>query len=541
MSYNQNNFKILKRKKLSGIGIEEKLIKLEFEKGNKLKKNLSYNNTISSDINNKPIYYSNVIQRQNTQSPNHSILLHDFVDDKKVAYKDITNRIDMNELSSKIKNIIINIQRIKSSDKIRVKHNINNNVNKKKPKIYHRKIKSSFSYRQSDSSFTTNNESKYSCSVKNIFVNENITYRNKPNHNEAFSFNLYLNKFFNNKYNDLEKKTYENEKYYSKTLREYLNEQVNNIKIKRYNINKNNRNTAKYNNSDHNYSIDNNKDIFEKKNLLLSDLDIDNLLIISDRKDIKKDKHSANKNKKKKLNFMTEKKVMSICDKKNRNLDEEIKYINNNKSNYLSFKKYNIKKHSQKKNNKKQNMIFSKYDNTFRNSNIHINVIKHKTMKNLNNNMNSNLIIINSKINKLGKTQCLYNSNLSNYISKPLKINYKLKKNNINSIKKNKSFKLFSKINAEKYNNYMINNENKNTLNICKTKNKEEKIKSKYHLNKSNNNIILNTEKIYKNNKFENKDKQNKRKNYSEAIRNKIYSISKRKVKVKNFSKKSSS
>jgi hypothetical protein len=162
-------------------------------------------------------------------------------------------------------------------------------------------------------------------------------------------------------------------------------------------------------------------------------------------------------------------------------------------------------------------------------------------MKNLNNNMNSNLIIINSKINKLGKTQCLYNSNLSNYISKPLKINYKLKKNNINSIKKNKSFKLFSKINAEKYNNYMINNENKNTLNICKTKNKEEKIKSKYHLNKSNNNIILNTEKIYKNNKFENKDKQNKRKNYSEAIRNKIYSISKRKVKVKNFSKKSSS
>ena len=327
MSYNQNNFKILKRKQLSGIGIEEKLIKLEFEKGNKLKKNLSYNNTISSDINNKPIYYSNVIQRQNTQSPNHSILLHDFVDDKKVAYKDITNRIDMNELSSKIKNIIINIQRIKSSDKIRVKHNINNNVNKKKPKIYHRKIKSSFSYRQSDSSFTTDNESKYSCSVKNKILNENITYRNKPRYKEEFSFNLYLNKFYNNKYSELEKKAYENEKYYSKTLREYLNEQVNNIKIKRYNINKNNRNKTKSNISDHNYSIDNNKDIIEKKNHIESDLDFDNLFIISDKKDIKKDKNSANKNKKKILNFMTEKNIKNTCVKKNRNLEDEMKNI----------------------------------------------------------------------------------------------------------------------------------------------------------------------------------------------------------------------
>ena len=529
MSCNQNNFEIPKRKKLSDVGIEEKLIELKFQKGNNLKTTLSYNNTLSSDNNNKPTYYSNVIQRKNTQSPNHSILLHDFVDDKKVAYKDITNRMDMNELSSKIKNIIINIQRIKSSDKIRVNYNINNNVNKKKPKIYHRKIKSSFSYRQSYSSFTTNNESKYSCSVKNIFVNENITYRNKPKNNEAFSFNLYLNKFFGGGYSDLEKKTYENYKYYSKTLREYLNEQVKNIKIKRYNINKNNRNTTKYNKSDHNYSFDNNKDIFEKKNHLLSDFDFDNLFIITDKQDIKKDKHSDNKNKKKILNFMNEKKVKNICDKKNRNLEEEMEYINNNKSNYLSFKQYNIKKHSQKKNNKKQNT-------TFRNSNIDLNLIKHKTMKYLNNNMNSNLIIINGKINNLGKTQYFYNSNLSNYISKPLKINSKLKKNNINALSKNKSFKSFSIINAEKYNNYMINNENKNTLNICKIKNKEEKMKSNYHLNKNNNNIILNTEKIYKNNKFENKDKQNKRRNYSETIRNKIYFISKRKVKVKNFS-----
>ena len=65
-------------------------------------------------------------------------------------------------------------------------------------------------------------------------------------------------------------------------------------------------------------------------------------------------------------------------------------------------------------------------------------------------------------------------------------------------------------------------------------------MKSNSHLNKGNNNIIVNTEKKYKNNeqiiksnKFGNKDKQNKRKNYSETIRNKIYSIRKRKVKVK--------
>ena len=34
----------------------------------------------------------NVIQRQNSHSPNHTILLHEFVDDKKVTYKDITNK-----------------------------------------------------------------------------------------------------------------------------------------------------------------------------------------------------------------------------------------------------------------------------------------------------------------------------------------------------------------------------------------------------------------------------------------------------------------
>ena len=71
-----------------------------------------------------------------------------------------------------------------------------------------------------------------------------------------------------------ENKTYENEKFYSKTLREYLNEQVNSIKCKRNNLNTNN--ISKFNEDDHNYSIDNeNKDIFSNDGNI--SIDIDNL------------------------------------------------------------------------------------------------------------------------------------------------------------------------------------------------------------------------------------------------------------------------
>ena len=190
----QKNLKIQNFQELTQPQIEQKLILLKKEKQNKIKikKTLSFNNTISKlSKNNYSPYYSNVIISQNNNSPNHSVLLHEFVDDKKVTYKDITNRIDINELSSKIKNIIINTQRIKSCDKIKV-----NSINNKKQKpaiIYHRKTKSNFSYRQSNSSFTTTeNESKYSCSVKNIFVNKNISNRNIniPKYNDSLTINL---------------------------------------------------------------------------------------------------------------------------------------------------------------------------------------------------------------------------------------------------------------------------------------------------------------------------------------------------------------
>ena len=539
MSFKETKLIIQKRKESFNTIIEEKLIKLSSEEEHKLKKTFSYNNTFSNVNTNKIApYYSNVIQRQNTQSPNHSVLLHDFVDDKKVTYKDITNRIDINELSSKIKNIIINIQRIKSCDKIKVNHNLNNlnnkiNISNEKPKIYHRKTKSGFSYRQSNSSFTTENESKTSCSVKNIFVNKNITYKKKQKNKEVFSFNLNLNQFYNNKYNNLENKKYENEKYYSKTLREYLNEQVNKIKYKRNNLNENNINNI--NENDHNYSIDNNKDIFDKNDNKLSAVDVDNILIVSDKRDKDKDNNTTIKIDEKGINFLTENNTKNSCCIKSKNSDKNLNYINNNKSSFLNFKQNNIKKNSKKKINKKQN-------NTFRNSHINLNLIKHKTVKNFNSNFNKN--ILNDNNINLGKTQHLNKSNLNNYIlSKPFKINSKINKN---IIKKNKSFKSLSIINVDKYDKYIVNKENINTYNICKTKINVEKTKTHFNLNKSNNSITIKAkilskkkDKNVKNIKFENK--QNKRKNYSEIIRNKIDSTSQRKIKVKVGNKKTSS
>ena len=49
---------------------------------------------------------------------------------KKITYKDITNKIDINKLSSKIKNVLFNIHKIKSNELI--------NNNKNKPNIYYK-------------------------------------------------------------------------------------------------------------------------------------------------------------------------------------------------------------------------------------------------------------------------------------------------------------------------------------------------------------------------------------------------------------------
>ena len=517
----QKNLKIQNFQELTQPQIEQKLILLKKEKQNKIKikKTLSFNNTISKlSKNNYSPYYSNVIISQNNNSPNHSVLLHEFVDDKKVTYKDITNRIDINELSSKIKNIIINTQRIKSCDKIKV-----NSINNKKQKpaiIYRRKTKSNFSYRQSNSSFTTTeNESKYSCSVKNIFVNKNISNRNIniPKYNDTITINLNLNNYLKTKCNNIENKTYENEKFYSKTLREYLNEQVNSIKCKRYKLNENN--LSKFNDDDHNYSIDNdNKDLLSNNDNISSD--IDNLFILTKTKDENNINTENKENEKEKiLKDELDNKNKNICKIKTKNLEQKINYINNHKiSTYLSFKQNNINRNDKNKIKKKEN-------NTFRNSHINLNITKQKTMKTLNNNINN----YNIKTKKT-QTQYINCSKLNNYIqSKPLKINSKIN----NKIVINQNCKSFSILNNEKNENHIVNNENINNINICRINNNSHKNKKKeIYLNK--NKIQQNIDKVIIKRTYENKDKRyKKRKNYSEIIRNKIHSTSQKKIQVK--------
>ena len=518
----QKNLKIQNFQELTQPQIEQNLILLKKEKQNKIriKKKLSYNNTISKlNKNNYSPYYSNVIISQNNNSPNQSVLLHEFVDDKKITYKDITNRIDMNELSSKIKNIIINIQRIKSCDKIKV--NSKNNK-KQKPAIYHRKTKSNFSYRQTNSSFTTTeNESKYSFSVKNIFVNKNISNRNinKPKYNDSLTINSNLNNYLKSKCNNIENKTSENEKFYSITLREYLNEQVNSIKCKRKNLNENN--ISKYNefnDDDHNYSIDNeNRDIFNNNDNISSDTD--NLFILTKTKN----ENNINSGSKEKiLKDEHNNKTKNICKIKSKNLTEKINCINNYKiSTYLCFKQNNINRNEKNKIKKKEN-------NTFRNSHINLNTTKNRTMKNL----NSNIINYNIKTKK-AQAQYINCNKLNNYYiqSKPFKANSKINNNNIF----NKNCKSFSVLNNEKNENNMLNNENINNINICRTNsiNLKNKKNEKY-LNSDKNNIQENIDKTIIKRTYENKDKRyKKRKHYSEIIRNKIHSTSQKKIKVK--------
>ena len=453
MNLSQNNIKIKKQKDKTRPKIEEKLILLKIERENLLKEFKDEKNIANTNNNNAP-YYSNVIKRQKSHSPNNSILLHEFLDNKKFTYKDITNKIDKDELSSKIKNIVINTQRIKSCGNIF--------LNKPKPKVYLRKTKSSFSCRQTNSSFTSENESKNLAIVKNICVNKNINYRNKQRFIDTFSFNLNLNNLYN-KYNN-GNKTYENGKYYNKTLREYLNEQVKNIKTKRNNLNEINMSNNFEN--DHNYSIDNeNKELLDKEENILNE--INELLVLSNTK-----KNSSSKNEKI-LVSSTDNKSKNLCKIKIKNLEEKIDYNNNKKlSNYLSFKKNNI---SNIKRNLKDMTKKKLNNNTFRNSNIKLNLTKFKSSKNLNSNNN---------IKTKNSQYINYNKLYDFILPKPLT---NINMNNINK-KKTSTCKSISMLNIDKINN-IEGNENINIINICNTKDKVTKtIKKNACKNKKYNN-----------------------------------------------------
>ena len=229
----------------------------------------------------------------------------------------------------------------------------------------------------------------------------------------------------NNKYNNIdniENKKYENNKYYCKTLREYLNEQINNIKCKRNNVNDSNLSNNNENENDNNNSIDNeNKDSFNKNDNIKT---IEDLFILSHNKNNKNIKNHENV-----INTLSNK-SQYICQIKSKNIDENFYCLNNNNkiSNYLSFKQNKI--NFKNKNNKKSN--------TFRNSHI-FNLTKQKTMKNLNSNIFDNNITIKKtqyNCNKLNK----YDKYDKYILPKPIKVKTSINKN-INKINNNKIYK----------------------------------------------------------------------------------------------------
>ena len=493
MFYNYNNLTIDRYKGPNKSKIEGKLILLEAQRLN-LK-------DISNQNNHVP-YYSNVIKRQNTHSPNHSILLHNFVDDKKITYKDITNKIDINELNSKIKKIVVNIQRIKSSDKLETKKYC-------KPKVYHRKTKSCYSYRQSNSSFTTENESRNSCYIKNIYIKKN-NHNNNQIYNDNILVNLNVNNFLNNNNKSIkhfENKTFDNDKYYNQSLKEYLNEQINSIRCKRSQINEANLNNNN-NEINHNYSIDN-----ENKDLLDSQKDIninsiDNSLIIPNTKNKKPLNEdglvfSGNKSKNNKTILKNEEEKVSIN-------------FSKTNSNFEYYKKNNLITRDSKK------KVTNKTNNTFRNSHINLNITKHNTFRIMNKNL------VNHKIKSQYADFCKLKNNL---LPKPLKVTKNVNKSNKN-IKKSKSF--LNMLNTYNNNN---NNRQENITSYREYKNNNiihKKLTNDLFIKDNESKKSINDEKRNWNKKFEFKEKRNKKKkNYSEIIRNKIQSESQKKLKVK--------
>lgn len=505
MNYSTPNLNIESIKKSNKHIIEEQYISLK-SPNHKLNNKLApFKEQNENDV---APYYSNVIQRQNSHSPNHTILLHEFVDDKKVTYKDITNKIDVNELSSKIKSILINTQRIKSIERIKV-----NNENK--AQIYHRKTRSSFSGIQSNSSFTTENESKKSINItgfhrnKNNISNKRVEYCNYS----TSTFSLNLNNFVNNNYISMSQKKIENDnklfsddKYDTKTLKEYLDEQVNSIKFKRY-IDETH--ISNINDHDHNYSIDNeNKDVNDKtgnfENILNDDVDhliiknIKNQITENIKNNIKIVKVLNNNRKKNNTKYLIDKKS------KNNNND------NKNASNYLNYKSNNLKIKSKKKLN-------NNLTNTFRNSHLNLNFKKNNSKNNSKKNLNLNI----SNNVKLNKPKLInYSNKNDNLLPKPVKVNTKLSKTQANNNKINKksnnlsgTCKSFSMSNYN-YQDYIKEiNQKKNIYNMsCRN----------FNIDNYKNDQGKNTKKLLEKKTFVNRQNNRKKKNYTEMMKNRI-------------------
>ena len=119
---------------------------------------------------------------------------------------------------------------------------------------------------------------------------------------------------------------------------------------------------------------------------------------------------------------------------------------------------------------------------------------------------------------------------------KPIKIKTSINKNII-KINNNKIYKCFSMANFDNKDNQIINKENINTANICNLNNKIKNSQKELHKKKDNNKLLKYND-INKKNKVNKDIIHKKRKNYSEIIRNKMHSTSRKKIKAKIDNKK---
>ena len=196
-----------------------------------------------SPISQKNSILTTIIDSQHNKSPNHSKLLHDFVDTKKNIYSNISNKMNINDLETKLRSILINSKTIQSIFENRME-----TPEKSNKYIYHRKSvinNSNSSYkRYSWSSGNNKNKNK----INNIFLND--SKNNKISFtNSNKSENKNINKEAHYEFKD-------------KTLKEFLGEQIKQIKNKNghfisiTNIQNYNNNLYKKNLKINTYSID---------------------------------------------------------------------------------------------------------------------------------------------------------------------------------------------------------------------------------------------------------------------------------------------
>ena len=216
-----------------------------------------------SPISKKNSVYSTIIDNQYNKPPNQSKFLHDFVGIKKTTCNNSSNKMNINDLEIKLKSILINSKAIKS-----IFENGTEPLEKSKKYIYHRKAVSSnlnSSKKRNSPSLSYNNKKN---KINNIFLTSDndskILFSNK-------SENKKINIKLNSEYKDI-------------TLKEFLGEQIKQIKNKNghfksiTNIQKYNNNLYKKNLDINTYSIDNiennlNDSLNEERN---TSTDIDN-------------------------------------------------------------------------------------------------------------------------------------------------------------------------------------------------------------------------------------------------------------------------